>query len=109
MWHIQSGYFYCHVAAYRPPEAGAANINLHRMIYYFLSEEPESAGDQKVHTLSCIYFPSKRRPLGLFENCRKAVASAKRYYPAATACRTCCSECDAADPEIKTTLKKNNQ
>jgi len=51
--------------------------------------------NHEVHSEDCSSLPNpeNRKYLGIFNNCRDAVAEAKRTYPDADGCRICSSEC----------------
>lgn len=50
---------------------------------YYLNNNQQSNGDYEVHSEDCKYLPYEhnRTYLGMFYNCKDAVAEAKRLYP----------------------------
>ncbi|WP_125719972.1 hypothetical protein [Flavobacterium ustbae] len=62
---------------------------------YYVNQNAQPNGDHEVHTESCIYLPSflNRKYLGIFSNCKDAVAEAKKTYSKSNGCKTCCNEC----------------
>ena len=68
------------------------------MKYYYLNDNQQSNGDYEVHAEGCSFMPllANRTYLGLFSNCKDAVAEAKRKYPfryRINGCYYCCSPC----------------
>lgn len=65
------------------------------MKYYYVNKQPQSNGDHEVHAAECSFLPDvqNREYLGYFNNCREAVATAKRTYPGADGCFYCSREC----------------
>jgi hypothetical protein len=60
---------------------------------YYVNNRSQSNGDHEVHVYGCQWFPSDARYLGDYTSCSPAVAEAKRTYPKANGCATCCPAC----------------
>ncbi|NDV70264.1 hypothetical protein D0T66_15275 [Dysgonomonas sp. 25] len=64
---------------------------------YYLNNNQQSNGDYEVHCEGCSYLPYEhnRTYLGMFSNCRDAVAKAKSLYPyrKINGCHYCCNPC----------------
>ncbi|HEX8193783.1 MAG TPA: hypothetical protein VF552_12875 [Allosphingosinicella sp.] len=64
------------------------------MASYYVNRNQQANGDHEVHVTGCRYFPSLNgQYLGEFDSCGPAVTEARRYYPRANGCATCCSAC----------------
>lgn len=63
---------------------------------YYVNKNAQSNGDHEVHNANCraLPHPENRLYLGEFNNCRDAVATAKRTYPTADGCAICSPECN---------------
>lgn len=65
------------------------------MAAYFVNRNAQPNGDHEVHVSGCPHMPEPENclPLGDFDDCRPAVAKAKRIYPSADGCYNCCNPC----------------
>jgi len=64
---------------------------------YIVNINPQANGDHEVHNESkgCSHMPlpKNRKEVGLFDNCREAVAEAKKWDPLSDGCYYCAHEC----------------
>jgi len=63
---------------------------------YYVNDHAQANGDHEVHKESCLWLALavSKTHLGIFTNCRDAVARAKLFYPLADGCAFCCPECN---------------
>ena len=63
--------------------------------HYYVNKNAQGNGDHEVHKEGCQYMPTvlNRIYLGLFENCHKAVAAARKHYSQVNGCYWCSREC----------------
>jgi hypothetical protein len=62
------------------------------MTSYYANRRSQPSGDHEVHTSKCRYFPKNAQYLGDYTASQPAIAEAKRYFPKANGCATCCPE-----------------
>jgi hypothetical protein len=62
---------------------------------YYVNTHAQSTGEHEVHTGDCSYLPKaeNRKYLGAFDNCKDAVAEAKKTYDEVDGCYYCCNPC----------------
>jgi len=62
---------------------------------YYVNKNAQDNGDHEVHTTGCSHMPAPHNchSLGLFNNCREAVAEARKIYPKSNGCYYCCNAC----------------
>jgi len=62
---------------------------------YYVNDNPQSTGVHEVHKEGCSFMPSilNRTYLGMFSNCRDAVAKAITIYNNVDGCYYCANEC----------------
>lgn len=67
------------------------------MLFYFFNNNADKHGRHEVHTDACKFLPdiSNRTYIGLEDNCRDAIAKAKRIDPKKSfdGCYYCCRPC----------------
>ncbi|HEV7701853.1 MAG TPA: hypothetical protein VGO63_00180 [Candidatus Paceibacterota bacterium] len=68
------------------------------MKYFCVNKNPQSYpedGEQEVHKEGCSTPPlfANRHPLGDFDNCREAVAEARKKYNKVDGCKNCIPDC----------------
>lgn len=67
------------------------------MITYYFNDTADDKGRHEVHERTCSYIPSfnNRTEIGVYSNCREAIAAASASYPWKTfdGCYWCCREC----------------
>ena len=63
------------------------------MSLYYVNNKAQSNGDHEVHKQDCAYLPSDRKYLGVFNNCKDAVAEAKKTYRQSNGCYWCSRDC----------------
>ncbi|PXY39591.1 hypothetical protein DMB65_17185 [Flavobacterium cheongpyeongense] len=63
---------------------------------YYVNQHAQQNGDHEVHTSDCNYLPLNRKYLGVFSDCKSAVAEAKKTYSKSNGCKTCCSACHSS-------------
>lgn len=68
------------------------------MKYYYVNrnaQTPPEDGEHEVHKEGCPTPPSpeNRHGLGLFPNCREALAAARKIYSKVDGCENCIPEC----------------
>lgn len=72
-------------------------LKIKSMKHYYLNNNQQANGDYEVHVEGCIYMPSifNREALGVFDNCKDAVARAKFLFPyrKINGCFYCCRPC----------------
>lgn len=68
------------------------------MARYYVVKRAQANGDHEVHHEYCAWLPSEsnRLPLGQFDDCRDAIAEAKKHYEQTNGCARCCLECHAS-------------
>jgi hypothetical protein len=64
-------------------------------MYYYMNKNSQSNGDYEVHTAECAHLPKPENQLylGNFDNCRDALAKARKYEWEADGCAYCCKPC----------------
>lgn len=62
---------------------------------YYVNNNEQPNGDHEVHVENCSRIQSSTNLtyLGVFSNCRDAVAEAKRRHPQSNGCYYCSNEC----------------
>lgn len=62
---------------------------------YYVNTQAQSGGEHEVHTGDCSYLPNveNRKYLGYFDNCKDALAEAKKTYSNVDGCYYCCNSC----------------
>ncbi|PPT36228.1 hypothetical protein XarjCFBP7653_17265 [Xanthomonas arboricola] len=60
---------------------------------YYVNNKSQPTGEHEVHKESCIHLPTDRINLGVFFNCKDAVAAAKSYYSNVDGCFWCSRDC----------------
>lgn len=62
---------------------------------YYVNNNVQHNGDYEVHVSTCEYFSMmfNRTEIGEFETCQEAIRKAKKRYPRANGCFTCCRPC----------------
>ncbi|MBP1221650.1 hypothetical protein JOD96_000208 [Flavobacterium sp. 1355] len=62
---------------------------------YYVNKNEQLNKDHEVHTSDCVYVPTplNRVYLGIFSECKPAVAEAKKTYTKSNGCKTCCPDC----------------
>lgn len=67
------------------------------MLFYFFNNNADKHGRHEVHTDACKFLPdiSNRTYIGLEDNCKGAIAKAKRINPKKffDGCYYCCRPC----------------
>lgn len=65
------------------------------MASYYVNKNAQDNGDHEVHTSDCSWLPAveNRQYLGVFSNCRDAVAEARRHYRQCNGCYHCSNAC----------------
>lgn len=65
------------------------------MASYYVNKNAQANGDHEVHTSDCDYLPvpANRQYLGVFSNCRDAVAEARKHYRQCNGCYYCSNAC----------------
>ncbi len=67
------------------------------MLFYFFNNNADKHGRHEVHTDACKFLPdiSNRTYIGLEDNCKDAIAKAKRINPKKSfdGCYYCCRPC----------------
>lgn len=63
--------------------------------YYYVNRKEQNNGDHEVHSQDCRYLLeiSNRIYLGYHENCKTAVAEAKKHYNQVNGCIYCSPQC----------------
>ena len=62
---------------------------------YYVNDRAQYNGDHEVHDEGCPFLPylQNRTYLGVFSNCKSAVAEAKKYHTQVNGCKACLNEC----------------
>lgn len=62
---------------------------------YYVNKNAQSTGEHEVHKEGCSYLPASenRLFLGCFDNCKDAVAEARKTYKVIDGCYYCCNSC----------------
>jgi hypothetical protein len=62
---------------------------------YFVNTNAQGNGDHEVHEDGCDWLKKVFTPkyLGQYDNCKPAVAEAKKTYSTANGCKYCCPSC----------------
>ena len=61
------------------------------MDLYYINTDSKMNGKYEVHKLGCDYFPINPTYLGPFYDLQDALGKARKYYPEAEGCQTCCA------------------
>lgn len=63
--------------------------------HYYANKNEQSTGEHEIHTSDCKYLPDSKNLLylGYFDNCKKAIEEAKKYYRSVDGCYFCCTLC----------------
>jgi len=62
---------------------------------YYVNDKAQSNGDHEVHADGCSYMPgaANRTYIGSFDNCRDAVAAARKQHKQVNGCFYCARQC----------------
>lgn len=63
------------------------------MSSYYVNNKPQLTGEHEVHKEACVFLPSDKTYLGVFLNCKDAVAAARNYYNKVDGCFLCSRDC----------------
>ena len=62
---------------------------------YYVNKNPNPTGEHEVHKQGCYFLPlaPNRITLGLFNNCKEALAEARKRGLTSDGCYHCCKAC----------------